>query len=280
MTSYTDSPDPLSGREPALGGGRYAPMTGNEPHIGGQVTAQLNDLLAALRSAENADARWAAARDLGRLGDPRAMDDLLNVLHSGDVRLRRYSAWALGKIGEGNREAAAPAVPGLLEALRRPGGRLREVTAWALGRIGHARAVPALRDALRDQNSLVRRAAAEALGRTGAFMETTTIRSQIVLGLEKMLSDADRSVRRASAEALGRMGDSEAIPALFDALTHQDRDTRWAAAWALGRCGERARARLVVALSDPDPAMREAASWSLRWLDAMKGQSTRPLDSM
>jgi len=272
----TDADLPLSGREPALGGGRYGPMTGLEPLIGGDVTARLTELLALLRQSDDLDARWTAARGLGQLADPRAMDDLLEALHSGDVRLRRYVAWALGRIGERDQEAAAVAVPGLLDALRRPGGRMREVTAWALGRIGHARAVPALREALRDRNCQVRRAAAEALGRTGSQMEGDTIRAQIVMGIEKLLADTDRNVRRAAAEALGRMGDEDAIPSLFDALTHPDRDTRWSAAWALGRCGNRARARLVVALHDPDPLMRQAAGWGLWWLDNGKDGGRPP----
>src|SRR5688500_553807 len=184
MTSYPPphppDRDPLSGREPALGGGRYAPITGSEPTIGGQVTEKLTELLAVLRAAEDDATRSTAAKGLGQLGDARALDDLLEALHSGDVTVRRYAAWALGKIGEHNRDAAAAAVPGLLESLRRPGGRQREISAWALGRIGHARAVPALRDALRDRNSLVRRAAAEALGRTGTTMEAHPIRTQII----------------------------------------------------------------------------------------------------
>src|SRR5687768_13670822 len=57
MTSYPPphppDRDPLSGREPALGGGRYAPITGSEPTIGGRVTERLTELLAVLRAADD-----------------------------------------------------------------------------------------------------------------------------------------------------------------------------------------------------------------------------------
>lgn len=256
-----------NGREPSLGGGRYGPANGREPLLGGNGAARLPELIAALRDDADPDSRLAAIRALGQIADARALPDLLEALHSGDVRLRRHAAWALGRIGERDRAAAASAIPGLLAALRRPGGRMREVSAWALGRIGSVNAVPALREALSDRNSVVRRAAAEALGLTGSALESAPLRTQIVLGLEKLLADPDRSVRRAAAEAMGRIADPDGLSGLFDALTHADRDTRWAAAWALGRYGRSARARLIVALGDPDPLMRQAAGWGLWWID-------------
>ncbi len=264
-----------NGREPALSGIASA-LTGNEPTLGGE-RASLSDMLATLREGQSPEARREAARVLGRIADAHAQNDLLDALQSPDGGLRRMAAWALGRIAERDWRVAQRAVPGLVKSLKKPGGRQREVCAWALGRSASAAAVPALNVALTDRNPVVRRAAAEALGRTAARLEHASLRVSIVESLEQILADRERTVRKAGCEALGRIGDAEAIPSLFDALTHPDRDTRWAAAWALGQCGQPARAPLIVALGDPDPAMRQAASWGLRWLDSTNS-SRQPLD--
>ena len=44
--------------------------------------------------------RWKGAEALGRLGDPRAVDDLILALQDGDRLVRKKAVWALGSIGD------------------------------------------------------------------------------------------------------------------------------------------------------------------------------------
>lgn len=44
--------------------------------------------------------RWKGAEALGRIGDPRAVDDLIGTLWDDDSRVRLKAAWALGRIGD------------------------------------------------------------------------------------------------------------------------------------------------------------------------------------
>lgn len=53
-----------------------------------------------LLSDEDEESRWKSAEALGRMGDPRAVDDLIGTLWDDDARVRRKAAWALGRIGD------------------------------------------------------------------------------------------------------------------------------------------------------------------------------------
>jgi HEAT repeat protein len=70
--------------------------------------------------------------------------------------------------------------------------------------------------------------------------------------------------RRNAAWALGALKDSEAVPALIDALKDTDAGVREQVAWALGAIGDRrAVDGLVTALADTTPAVRKQAAWAL-----------------
>lgn len=51
-------------------------------------------------SEDNEGTRWNAAEALGRLGDPRAVDPLIDALWDDDARVRTKAAWALGMLGD------------------------------------------------------------------------------------------------------------------------------------------------------------------------------------
>jgi len=44
--------------------------------------------------------RWRAAEALGRMGDPAAVEELIDTLWDDDERVRLKAAWALGRIGD------------------------------------------------------------------------------------------------------------------------------------------------------------------------------------
>ncbi|HVP96787.1 HEAT repeat domain-containing protein [Methanoregula sp.] len=49
---------------------------------------------------DNEGTRWQAAESLGRLGDPGAVQPLIDTLWDDDARVRLKAAWALGMLGD------------------------------------------------------------------------------------------------------------------------------------------------------------------------------------
>ncbi|MDD1699114.1 MAG: HEAT repeat domain-containing protein [Methanoregula sp.] len=49
---------------------------------------------------DNEGNRWKAAEMLGRIGDPKAVEPLIETLWDDDSRVRLKAAWALGQIGD------------------------------------------------------------------------------------------------------------------------------------------------------------------------------------
>ena len=100
---------------------------------------------------EDCYVRQEAASALGAMGDPRAVEALIELLEEDDDEdVREEVAWALGKIGD------ARAVEPLIRALFDTDKDVREEAAWALGRIRDVRAVEPLIQALKDEEEDVR----------------------------------------------------------------------------------------------------------------------------
>jgi bilin biosynthesis protein len=105
------------------------------------------------------DSAWA----LVKIGKP-AVDPLIRALKIPDCQVRwgvGLVAWILGKIGD-NR-----AVEPLIQALQHSEPIAREEAAWALGEIKDVRASESLLQALRDSETAVQREAAKALEKMG-----------------------------------------------------------------------------------------------------------------
>jgi HEAT repeat protein len=86
--------------------------------------------------------------------------------------VRTGAAWALGKLGDPR------AVEPLIETLNDPKPRVRKDAAWALGRLGDDRAASPLNNLLQDKDDDVRQAVKTALDAlkkrsTGKNTETT-----------------------------------------------------------------------------------------------------------
>jgi bilin biosynthesis protein len=80
-------------------------------------------------SDESVLVRWEATRALGELGDPQAVEPLVEALEDERVYVRRGAAWALGEIGD------ARAVAPLSRIAQDKGNRISEIAAEALDRI-------------------------------------------------------------------------------------------------------------------------------------------------
>ncbi len=102
--------------------------------------------------------RTGAIKELGRLGDSRAVSPLREALLGDDSRMSAGAAVALGNLG------AADAVPALIQVLgTHEDKNVRMLTAQALGKIGDPVAADALRKASSDRVEAVRTTARTAL---------------------------------------------------------------------------------------------------------------------
>jgi HEAT repeat protein len=91
--------------------------------------AATDDLIDLVVSDPSVEVRSRAARSLGRIGSPRAIEPLLACLEGSPAAVLAQAVWALGEVG------APQAVPALRSALRGPSHQLSEWAADALAGI-------------------------------------------------------------------------------------------------------------------------------------------------
>jgi HEAT repeat protein len=103
--------------------------------------------------------RTIVTNALGELGDPRAVEPLIQLLKEGLFDERQQAARALAKIGD------VRAVEPLIQALKQPWPTTRSEAAKALEKFADVRAVEPLIETLKDEYEEVRNAAAKALGK-------------------------------------------------------------------------------------------------------------------
>jgi HEAT repeat protein len=210
-------------------------------------------LLDGLRHSD-ARARAASAQGLGSIGDPSAVQGLLDALHYDvDSHVRAESAKALGAIRD-SRE-----VEGLLNGLRDSDPNVRRESAKALGAIGDRAALSRLLDAMTyDVDADVRTESAVALGAIGDGAAVTGL-------LEAIRRDSHLNVRTAGANALLQFNDSRIVPTLLDGLRDPDEWKRAEAARALGDRTDAAPAAppLIAVLADESDRVRYFAREAL-----------------
>jgi HEAT repeat protein len=155
----------------------------------GEVT--VTALIKALKDSDP-EVRGCAAESLRLLGDPRAVEPLVDVLETDTEHNPAYSAvLALGEIG------TPRAVEALISALDRRKGDLSTI-ASQLGKLKASGAVDALIKLLEDGTEYQRRHAVMALGKIGD--------RKAIEPLKRALNDADEGVRERAAEALSFFG--------------------------------------------------------------------------
>ncbi len=215
------------------------------PNIGKMKAKQdVNGLIKALRYKKNSQVRGNAARVLGEIGDPRAVEPLIDALMEGVVD--DLAASALGEIGDPR------AVETLLTLLEHESAGMRGAAASALGEIGDPRAVDPLINALGSEDYAigVRWHVIDALGKLGD--------TRAVEPLTALLRDKADDTRLHAARALGKIGDTRAIDPLTTAQKDKYGKVRRAATAALKKLQRKSLSPL--ASEDKSKGVRKAAA--------------------
>jgi HEAT repeat protein/alpha-tubulin suppressor-like RCC1 family protein len=170
--------------------------------------------------------RAKAARSLGELGDPRAVEPLRARFKDPDAGVGQAALRALARLDlSGTWEL-------LLDALRkdvRPAVRREAAVMFGESRNWdrfHAEAVEALSDALSDPDREVRLQAGKALGNAHAMQTGPAL-------LRALKGDPDRAVRRQAAFSLGNGGGKVPVADLRPLIDSPHWRDRKAAAWCL-----------------------------------------------
>jgi HEAT repeat protein len=223
--------------------------------FGPQAHASIPDLLTALKSKDQKVVRRAAFV-LGRirLAPDKVVPTLRQAL-AGPAKSRPEVARALGRLGEGAKEA----IPDLLMLLKQP--EMRPSAALALMRIDPAKSAEpgqALADDLAGE-APARNAALAALQRMPRLPEGIVPALRPVLADRLTAREALRvlQIEPAAAQAV--------IPDLITLLSDSDGNLRQEAGWMLRAIGKPALPALKRALSSPAPVVRAAAAWTLDW---------------
>jgi hypothetical protein len=156
---------------------------------------------------------YEAAIALGKVGDPRAIPPLKEMLMAGKPNDRLWAAYGLAKLGD------PVGLPAVAEFLKDPSWGRRRLAVEALGEFRDARAVPALVEALKDESADVRVSVAKALGGVG---EESSIRAlEALLNDDAMPTSGPRMpVRQAALDAIQRIRNAKkgaTQPAVRDA---------------------------------------------------------------
>ncbi len=202
--------------------------------------------------------RENAAEALGRIGDSRAVEPLIDSLENDFSKVRENAAWALGMIKD------IRAIPSLIAALKDKGDEsslVRSASAQALGAIKDYQAVEPLIKALRDKDSAVRRRAALALGKISD--------NKAVEPLILNLKDKDVNVRIDTIDAIGMIKNPRGVEPLIEALNDENQVVRKGAVAALGNFKDmRVVEPLIEALKEKE--LRYLAASSLRDITGWK----------
>lgn len=250
-------------------------LTGQAAWALGQLrsTQAVPDLIQVLHIANRNDDSLLVmvCEVLGRIADPRAVDELIAVLdREQDAPPRQMAIWALGKIcnletvavlttepGDSvaismfwqiKTSSAVSALASILEDEQDAGWR---AAFKALRQSGHPQAIPPLLKALSNPSPKIRKLTGKALVQTGAAA---------IAPLLDLPPTPDPLRRRQIVWILGKIGGAGVVEKLADALNDPDWRVRYKAAQALGKIKDGvALQALEKALNDPALQVRVPA---------------------
>jgi HEAT repeat protein len=216
----------------------------------------------ATKFANDEGARSGAADALGKIGDPRAVQPLIDTLKTDTPAVQRVAIGAIALIAAPAGEAA------LIRAIKdkNADSEARLQAAAGLGKIASPASVETLIASLNDPDLKMRSAAVAALAHAGRPALNGPTQPGALQALITALGSANEDTRKGAADALARVAAPEADTALITTLTNQNNDSelRAAAATALGFPHNKAAVpSLITALSDRDGDVRDVAQAAL-----------------
>ncbi len=186
---------------------------------------------------EDGHIRSIAAMGLAKIGDPKAIKQIKNLLNDPYENVQETAVEALSQFGQ-----LLP-VDEFISMLRGANPVLRKNAALILGKIDAGEAVPALGFALKDGNVGVRKACVQSF----SLLKTEDSIQFLILAL----MDEDPDIRVSSALSLGRMGGKRVFESLSLLLSDSDDSVRGAVSKAFGILKDkRAVGPLIGLLSD------------------------------
>ena len=165
-------------------------------------------LLLELLRDEGPEMRRTAAESLGKIGDPRAVDSMLPLMHDPAALVREASVLAIGRV----KPTVTDEVVGLLtQALEDSAESVRQAAVVAIGDIEPgSRLLQPVVGLLRSSDVTIRRAAVRALLQVDS--------SQSVPALLAAGRDSDAEVRQGIVAAVGEWGGATVSPWLRERL--------------------------------------------------------------
>jgi HEAT repeat protein len=222
-------------------------------------------LLRALHDS-NSMVRGRAAFVLGKIGDSRAVDELIARLADSREQssVRQTVAEALGEI-------SSPGGANILtQSLGDPDPEVRWSAAYSLGIIGDAQALAELDRVAREDKGKTGRSiniAETARGAAEKIRQRISYRERSNAEWLVDLTSANREIQLKAIQALGYLKELRALGPTIKVLRNSDAEMRLCAAQALGEIGDpRGVDPLVDALGDIDDVVRMA---SVRALEAI-----------
>ncbi len=209
-------------------------------------------LLLELLHDERPEMRRTAAESLGKIGDQRAADSILPLIHDPASVVREASVLAMGRLKP---TATEGLVALLTQGLEDPVESVRQAAVVAIGEIEPGpRLLEPVVGLLRSSDATIRRAAVLALLQVDS--------SQSVPALVAAGRDSDAEVRQGIVALVGEWGGTAVSPWLRERLAHDPSPgVRAEAAYRLGMLSDPdSRAALSTTVAkDPDSGVRRWA---------------------
>lgn len=204
-------------------------------------------LISALTSDPNINVRYAAAEALGKIGNPKAINFLLET-----IKRSPYLAYpAIGSLGFLRAETTVE----LLQKIVEEDEWLRYPAIEALGNIAALSATDTIIKYLDDTNPLIQRAVITAIAKIEAKNKAeifSRVNFNYINVLESALEDDDAATRQGAVTALGWAGKTEQIKKLLTIFDDEDELVQIAAEESVKRIAKKDIGGLLKLLVEND----------------------------
>jgi len=222
-----------------------------------EAKRDVKGLIKALRYEQDAKVRRDAARALGRIGDARAVEPLINALKDGVVDVREAAAQALDALKWKPDKGEAGIAYWIQKGKNDKDRTTRQSAINALGQIGE----PAVRPLIAELESGSWTRSSNAAAALGLIGDPRAV--EPLIATLAVHGKSNSVVHNAAVEALGQIGDARAVEPLIAALRDETSKVHETVIKALGKIGAPAVDPLIAVLKDGSPIVRAAAAKGL-----------------